>query len=164
MKRGVSKSCGCLQREIARARTRTHGESETVEYEIWSGMKKRCYNRRTKSFKDYGGRGIYVCDRWLHDFPAFLADMGKRPSVNHSIDRFPNNDGPYAPDNCRWATVITQRRNRPDNRILNFQGQTLTLSAWADRLHIAGNTLVRRLKMGWSVERTLTTPTRHKQQ
>jgi hypothetical protein len=74
-------------------------------------MKERCYNPNNNRFKHYGGRGIRVCDRWLNSYPVFLADMGRRPSPQHSIDRV-NNDGLYTPENCRWATVVEQRKNQ----------------------------------------------------
>ena len=85
---------------------------EPAEYRAWANMKQRCNNPKDKDYKDYGGRGIKVCDRWLHNFENFLADMGKRPSPQHSIDRYPNNDGNYEPSNCRWATQIEQAQNR----------------------------------------------------
>jgi len=82
------------------------------EFIIYKGMKKRCFNPRDKKYKDYGGRGITVCDRWRHSWVAFREDMGPRPSNAHSIDRYPDNDGNYEPGNCRWATASEQQRNK----------------------------------------------------
>lgn len=120
-KRG-SRSCECLQREGSRARAiarnLTHGASRKgatwPEYKAWADMKSRCLNPNDTAFKNYGARGIKVCDRWLGDdgFVNFIADMGRRPSPELSIDRYPDNDGNYEPDNCRWATWSQQMRNR----------------------------------------------------
>lgn len=111
---GKTKSCGCLAREITGIRSTTHGHSRggraTSTYLIWAGMIQRCTNPTLKAWKDYGGRGIRVCDRWLASFENFLSDMGERPK-ELSIDRI-NNDGNYEPSNCRWATRTEQVRNR----------------------------------------------------
>jgi hypothetical protein len=104
-------SCGCFRRENSRKLNTTHGDSTTVEYEAWCGMKRRCTKSDEPDWKLYGGRGIKVCDEWINDYPAFLAHIGRRPSPEHSIDRI-DNDGNYEPGNVRWATPKEQRNNQ----------------------------------------------------
>jgi len=114
-KRGLTKSCGCLHKEIMKEVKTTHGyankNNKSVEYLTWASMLDRCRNKNNKSYKNYGGRGIEVCDRWTNSFENFLEDMGKRPSNKHSIDRINVNDN-YEPNNCRWATTYEQSINR----------------------------------------------------
>jgi hypothetical protein len=119
LKRGSTRSCGCLRTEVHRAallkQNLRHGCAKrgrwTREYGAWKDIKRRCLNPKFKQWKDYGGRGIQVCDRWLSSFENFLADVGLRPSSRHSIDRI-NNDGNYEPGNVRWATKAEQEANK----------------------------------------------------
>lgn len=160
LRKGKSRSCGCLCRELARARC-THGMRNTPEWRVWINMIQRCTNPKHNSYPDYGGRGIKVCQRWLgpDGFANFYADMGPRPSRNYEIDRI-NNDGNYEPTNCRWATRKEQTRNQRNNRLLTHQGRTMCLTAWAEEVGISKNVLHGRLSYGWPLERALVEPVR----
>jgi hypothetical protein len=135
-------SCGCLAKETAAALlrgntyTRTHNQSHTPEHDAWGRMQQRCYNPNDHKYPIYGARGITICQRWLDSFENFYADMGPRPSPKHSIDRYPNNDGNYEPENCRWATNPQQSRNKRTNNWITIEGVTLCLVDWCDRLGI----------------------------
>lgn len=137
---GKIKSCGCLQFEN---RYRTHEMTHTTEYSIWANMITRCTNKKVNNYKNYGGRGISVCDRWLKSFQNFFEDMGNRPSMSLTLDRV-NNDGNYEPTNCRWATKKQQSANKRisiNERRYTHNGINKNLKAWAKELGINYNTL-----------------------
>jgi len=121
-------------------------------------MKDRCLNENSDAYFRYGGRGIKICQRWADSFEAFLEDMGPRPSLQHSIDRFPDNNGNYEPGNCRWATSKQQQRNRNITTLLSFRGESKPLTEWADLIGIRCSVIEKRLRIGWSVEKALTAP------
>lgn len=134
-----------------------HGMCESDEYNIWTLMKGRCLNVKNKRYPEWGGRGITVCDRWKNDFMAFYEDMGARPSISHSLDRI-NNDGNYDPENCRWATKMEQSNNRPRwVRLIEFRGESMTITQWAKKIGIGRKTLYDRFENGWTTEEALTT-------
>ena len=153
---GNTKSCGCLQADVAKVMKTTHGGSGTAEYITWTNMKARCFNPNSTHFGHYGGRGITICDRWL-SFKNFYADMGNKPTKKHTIERI-NNDAGYFFDNCKWATRREQCNNKRSNRYIEHEGQTLTMSQWARKIGLAPNTLKSRLYSGWSTERAINTP------
>ena len=111
-------------------------EAKHPLYHTWYAMVARCQNPRAQSYHNYGGRGITVCDRWLESFENFYADMGDRPSKQHTLDRI-DNDGPYSPENCRWATWEEQANNRRNNVWIEFQGERLSAAQWSRRLGVA---------------------------
>jgi hypothetical protein len=125
-------------------------------------MKARCHRPKDSAFEKYGGRGIRVCDRWRASFENFIADMGRRPSDDHSIER-QDNDGDYEPDNCVWATKSEQMRNRRGwgsvSRV-EINGVLKTTAAWARELGTSQTTIDERIKRGWSPERAVTQPVR----
>lgn len=164
-KGGASTSCGCRRSEVIREIMTTHGatvgKQESDEYSSWCSMIERCTNPNSTIYSYYGGRGITICDRWRHDFAAFLADMGKRPSLAHTLDRFPDQNGPYSPENCRWATKAEQAQNKRDNNNIEFRGVTKCLAVWARELGVGCHTLRWRIKT-WGLEKAMTTPPRHR--
>lgn len=132
---GNTKSCGCYKKFIGSQR-KTHGQSstnKTSEYQAWKGMKYRCYNKNGDHYHIYGARGIVVCDRWVNSFENFIADMGKKPTSKHSLDRIDNN-GNYSPENCRWATDFEQRRNNSRNHWIEYKGKKMVVSDLAEIL------------------------------
>ena len=155
LRSGRTKSCGCLKTsQIAEVR-KTHDMSKTRTYKSWLDMRERC-NDVTNP--DYGGRGITYAAHW-EDFELFVRDMGEAPD-GMTIERIDVN-GNYEPENCRWATLVEQANNKRNNLLLTLNGETLTAAQWAARLNLTYKTiLTRKGRLGWSDERTLTTPSR----
>ena len=155
-------SCGCLADEQRRERAFVHGErgssneDRTATYVTWCQMRSRCSNQNNKDFKNYGERGITICDSW-GQFKNFLTDMGERPP-RMTLDRRDNN-GNYEKNNCRWATRKEQGRNTRVNHIVEFNGRKQPIVAWAEEYGINSGTLGTRLNK-WSIKKALTTPVR----
>lgn len=154
---GKTKSCGCLKKTS----NIKHNMHKSCEYNAWRAMRERCLSKSRHYWDYYGSRGIGVCDRW-NKFENFYADMGKRPSNKHSLDRIDNNRG-YSPDNCRWATRTEQMRNTRGCSFLTWQGKTKTLTEWSIETGIDNDTIRYRITHGWSVHEAMTTsPARRK--
>ena len=145
---GASKSCGCLQKEINIKLRTKHGQSKSTyrssEHTTWQNMKKRCLDQNNAHYHNYGGRGITVCDRWVNSFENFYADMGKKPTNKHTLERI-NNDGNYEPSNCKWATRQEQLLNKRVRKdALIHEG--LTTSEWAKKVGCSTTAAYYRIK------------------
>jgi hypothetical protein len=156
--KGTTQSCGCLGRERRLAANTKHGHNlrgnKSGEHRSWWEMLRRCYSPRHISFKNYGGRGIAVCERWRNGFQAFFADMGPKPTTRHWLDRKDTN-GDYTPDNCRWATPKEQLRNTRRNRIVTYKDRQVCVSQLAEETGVSEKRLRWRIKHGWTVERAV---------
>lgn len=149
LRNGNTTSCGCNKKGIHA----THGKTNSKEYNIWDSMIGRCHRENRKDYHHYGGRGIFVCERW-RKFKYFYEDMGDMPSNNHSLDRIDNN-GPYSPENCRWATLEEQHNNTRVNNYITFRGETKTLTQWARERKMNEDTIRRRLRKGLPIEEVM---------
>ena len=140
---------------------KTHGYAhKEALYETWKNMKRRCYDPTNKRAKFYLEKGVTVCDEWRNDYSAFrnwALKNGYKKGL--TIDRI-NNDGNYCPENCRWATAKIQANNQSRNRLLTYNGETLTMSEWADKLGITYGTINHRVQRGWPMTRIVNTPQR----
>lgn len=130
----------------------THGKSKTKIYKIWRAIKARCYYEKDTRYSNYGGRGITMYEEWVYSFEKFYEYIGDSPGNRYSIDRIDNN-GNYEPNNIRWATDNEQSNNRRNNRYIEYEGVTKTLSQWAKEFSINSRTLYDRLRRGWDIER-----------
>ena len=173
LRAGLSMSCGCYGAEQRNAAsvlvTKKHGGKNERLYGVWAGIKERCNNPNSKFYPLYGGRGITICNEWNNDYAMFrkwALETGYDDAAPHgkcTLDRI-NNDLGYFPENCRWATSMTQCNNRRSNHILTFNGQSKTISEWARETGIRKDTIRRRIvQYGWSIERALTEKTHNYQ-
>lgn len=163
------KSCGCYVRIPNRLAyvEGASGQSIRPEFKIWDAMITRCKSPLHDAYKYYGGRGISVCDRWVHGdgknsgFDCFFLDMGSKPTSKHSIDRYPDKDGNYTPENCRWASVKEQANNKSNNVWITVNGVTKTMTQWAEASGIPYKTVHNRIRVGgWSPQDAVTIPPR----
>lgn len=141
---------------------RSHGDTKTRLYNTWLNMRARCNRKSSKRYEDYGGRGIKVCDEWQRSYESFKEwALSNGYSEDLTIDRI-NVDGNYEPDNCRWITNKDQQNNKRNNAIYSFNGETLTLAQWSEKLGICYKTLQKRIEK-WGIEKAFTTPLRKEQ-
>lgn len=153
---GGTRSCGCEGVKSLAARATKHGMALSPTYIIWAGMCNRCSPRAHPVVRlNYADKGVTVCERWRKSFALFFADMGVRPSNEHSIDRI-NPSGNYEPDNCRWATRREQQRNRRDTRRVTYKGQLTDLVTACERAGLPLGRVKARLRYGWTEQETLT--------
>lgn len=164
LRNGSVKSCGCLLKEIAGQKfiklNTKHGKHKTRLYKIWAAIKGRCFNKNNLAYKNYGGRGITICDEWINNYPAFeiwANENGYNDTL--TIDRIDVN-GNYEPSNCRWATRQEQQNNRRACRYITYNGKTKTIAEWARILNIPANRIWHRLDRGWSIKQALSTKKR----
>jgi hypothetical protein len=161
LRQGLSTQCRFCSKKGRSSNRRTHGEAsqKPAEYRVWRGMRRRCYSEQDPNFKNYGGRGLTVCARWLgpEGYAHFLADMGRRPGPSYSIERVKNNHG-YSPLNCKWALSKEQGRNKRVNVCIRVGRQVKTIAEWAALVGLKYHTLWARLRRaGWSGERAVLT-------
>ena len=153
LRQGKTKSCGC----IGNNKQKTHGMTGTRLYKIWRGMIDRCCNTRDHNYTNYGSRGIKVCNEWKHFEPFRDWAFSNGYTEDLSIDRVDVN-GDYCPENCRWADSFVQQNNKRNNHVIEYNGESHTLTGWSRMIGITSANLRQRLQHGWSIEKALTTP------
>ena len=159
LRSGSTKSCGCYKSIAPKLSNTKHGMSHTTTHKIWCDIKSRCFCLNDPAYKNYGGRGITMCDRWKNSFEAFYEDVSKLPHFNEkgfTLDRI-DNDGNYEPNNVRWVDRITQGNNKRNNRLISYNGETHTMAEWAKIKGLNYKTLSCRLYDGWDISRALET-------
>lgn len=156
---GTSKSCGCYRKKRCAETHTTHGLSHTRLKKIYGNMKDRCYNKNMPAYKNYGGRGIKICDEWLEDFVRFYNwAISNGYSDDLTIERIDVN-GDYSPSNCTWIPLAEQAKNRRYKQY-ELDGESHTLSQWAEIYGIKKSTLEKRLRIGWNIRDAITKPIR----
>lgn len=153
-----TKSCGCYRKEVTSNKSTVHHMKGTKMYNTWLAMKRRCYSPEHEGYKNYGGRGIKVCDEWKNDFMNFYTwAISHGYKDNLTIDRINVNES-YTPNNCKWSNIKEQQRNRTNNRMIKFKGQIKCLAEWAEEYNINPSALKLRLCRNWPIEKALLTP------
>jgi hypothetical protein len=161
LKSGDTKSCGCIRAKMLSSRNERHGKSKTRLYRIWLGIKKRCTNKNESCYKNYGGRGIKICDEWVNNYPAFETWANANGyNENLTIDRIDVN-GNYCPNNCRWITKQEQGYNKRNSRFIEYNNKKRTVAEWAKELGINYDTIHLRLQRGWPIEKVLSRENYH---
>jgi len=150
---GNTKSCGCLRDEKIKLLNQIHGMSNTRLYQIWKNMKQRCYNNNNPRYKDYGSRGIKICEEWLNNFKLFQEwSISNGYNEYLTIDR-KNNDGNYEPNNCRWVDWLIQANNKNTNHYIYYNNQTHTIAEWSRIFNVSYRVILKRLAMGKPTEK-----------
>ncbi|EQB3099763.1 hypothetical protein [Clostridium botulinum] len=158
LRKGKTKSCGCLNKDIVKARMTKHNLFGTRIYKVWADMLQRCNNPKNPYYDNYGGRGIKVCDKWIapENFVQWAFYNGY--NENLTIDRIDVNAN-YSPENCRWITIKKQQNNRRNNILFTIKNKTKTLAEWCKEYNMNYGAVYYRIKKGWNIEKALTTPT-----
>lgn len=156
-------SCGCLRKDNLLKSITKHNKSRDKIYKVFTGMKARCYNKNSIEYKNYGARGIKICEEWLNNFLNFYdwaIANGYDENAEHgkcTIDRIDVN-GDYCPNNCRFVSNLIQQRNKRNNRFIEYKGIKLCVSDWEKRLNFSQGTIKTRIKNGWSIKQIIETP------
>lgn len=145
-------SCGCKNKKCGPHGREDYIAPKSSEYNAWIAMKARCYNPKLIAYKNYGGRGIIVCERWRNSYKNFLEDMGTKPTPKHSLDRHPNKNGNYEPGNCRWATSTQQNRNSRRTIYLTYNGIRYSLPEFCEEHGLSRKKCAERLRWGWTID------------
>lgn len=155
---GHTKSCGCWNKDEATRNATTHGMDNTRLYRIYTYMKSRCYNKNRQRYRDYGGRGIAMCDEWKESFEKFF-EWSMQNGYNDSltIDRIDVNKG-YYPENCRWANHYDQAHNKRNNHKIEIDGTTKTITEWSREMNISVSSILYRMRNGWNEKDAVITP------